>query len=464
MRTVTLALLGLLWAGVAEAATYYVATTGSDSNTCIQAQNINTPKRNIGGYGITTATGITCLTTPGDTLIVRDGTYVEAGIDIRVSGTAANPITIRAEHHLQAILSSISGNRCAPNIGIHASYVVIDGLRGQINPADPYCTPDSQTGAFARLWWSGNAPKLTGQQTTIYTGSVIRNCQIDAHRNRSVGIKTNQDNSIIENNVVHSSIEGQNANNIIFRNNYADTGDVWGDIVTCKSGARNCQIYNNTVHKTKEWMALVAGGNSGNIWDWDSSTGYECYNCVIYNNVVYVHAGLGAQAVGLIGCLNCKFFNNVIINGSLLLEAGGNQGIPPSPFPHNPVVVNNIFGCGGKPAHHYSVNTFTGTFTEDYNNFFNCTGTPSQAHPIIGDPRFVNVASDWHLLAGSPALSSGTAVSAVGYAGGNIPVNLAVDGTARVTPWDLGIYAQNGSSSGSSDVMPPTPPQNLTVR
>src|SRR5437867_6990414 len=38
---------GVLGAQVGEAATYYVATTGSDSNTCVQAQSPSTPKQTI---------------------------------------------------------------------------------------------------------------------------------------------------------------------------------------------------------------------------------------------------------------------------------------------------------------------------------------------------------------------------------------------------------------------------------
>jgi hypothetical protein len=51
---------------------YYVATNGSDSNTCTQAQNLQTPKRTI-------AAGITCLRANplGNRLEIRSGTYAE---------------------------------------------------------------------------------------------------------------------------------------------------------------------------------------------------------------------------------------------------------------------------------------------------------------------------------------------------------------------------------------------------
>lgn len=81
------------------AATYYVAQTGDDSNTCDQAQDSSTPKQTIGA-------GKGCLA-PSDTLIVKAGTYNETitsytspGIDgygIPSGSSWSNPTTIKAE-------------------------------------------------------------------------------------------------------------------------------------------------------------------------------------------------------------------------------------------------------------------------------------------------------------------------------------------------------------------------------
>jgi hypothetical protein len=419
-----------------EAATYYTKKTGNDGNSCAAAQNEATPK-------LTIIAGKNCLTSPGDTLIVGNGTYVEAGINMSVSGTLGNPITIRAQNNLQAILSSISGTTCAPNISFNASYIVIDGLRGQINAADPFCAPNSATGAFVRMWPG-------------FAGGTVKNCQVDAHPNRSVGIKSNQDNSLVENCHMHSSLEGFIGIDQVWRNNYIDTADAWGDLFTCKGGARNCQFYNNTLHKTGGWHALVLGGNSSCcMFD---GTGYECYNCVAYNNVVVMDSGSGQYAASLVACSNCSLFNNVFINASLSFEQGGSAGATPQIFPRNPTVKNNIFYCNGAAAHSSS-NSFTGTFTEDYNNFYNCSGTPSQAHSIVGDPRLVDPWSDWHLRAGSPAIGSGTLVSFLGFSGGVIDVSKDADGLLRIVPWSLGRYR----SLGTTDNTPPIAPTGLVV-
>lgn len=80
----------------AEAVTYYTAKTGSDSNSCTQAQSTATPK-------LTIAAGVGCLTAAGDKLQIRDGTYAES-LDTNVAGSPFalmpsgaswnNPVTI----------------------------------------------------------------------------------------------------------------------------------------------------------------------------------------------------------------------------------------------------------------------------------------------------------------------------------------------------------------------------------
>ena len=60
-------LIMLACSSLVQAATYYVATTGSDGATCASAQSPNTPRQTIAG-------GLACLA-GGDTLIFAAGTY-----------------------------------------------------------------------------------------------------------------------------------------------------------------------------------------------------------------------------------------------------------------------------------------------------------------------------------------------------------------------------------------------------
>ncbi|MDB5821356.1 MAG: uncharacterized protein JWR21_60, partial [Herminiimonas sp.] len=103
----------------------------------------------------------------------------------------------------------------------------------------------------------------------------------------------------------------------------------------------------------------------------------------------------------------------------------------------NPNLQNNIFVCNGAVA---LSGTSSGTQNFNHNDFYGCSGTPSQVQPVTGDPMFVNQASDWHLKPGSPAMNMGAAASITGFDGVAIDVSHDMNGVVRTAPWDLGIY------------------------
>ncbi len=72
-----------------QATTYYVATTGNDSNSCTQSQNANTPR-------LTIPAGVKCLA-GGDTLIIKAGTYTNQQITNPPAGTANQYTVIRGD-------------------------------------------------------------------------------------------------------------------------------------------------------------------------------------------------------------------------------------------------------------------------------------------------------------------------------------------------------------------------------
>src|SRR3989338_6169432 len=82
------AILG--FAKAASAATYYVAKTGSNSNTCAQAQTASTAK-------LTITAGLACLS-GGDTLKIRSGVYderINADLGINIpSGLSTSQRTV----------------------------------------------------------------------------------------------------------------------------------------------------------------------------------------------------------------------------------------------------------------------------------------------------------------------------------------------------------------------------------
>jgi hypothetical protein len=77
------------------AATIYVATTGSNTTTC---GPVATPCATI-AYAVGRVNGLGAANAPGSVIIVKNGTYNETSRStLTVSGTTANPITLKAEN------------------------------------------------------------------------------------------------------------------------------------------------------------------------------------------------------------------------------------------------------------------------------------------------------------------------------------------------------------------------------
>jgi len=279
--------------------------------------------------------------------------------------------------------------------------------------------------------------------------------RIDGSSARSHAVKSTQDYALVETSILYSGIEVLNANSNVIRNNEIIGGDAWGASLVAKGGARNFEAYNNVVHIQSVWgQGIVLGGTTGTQWLYDPSSGIEAYNSVAYNNVVINEASGTALSYGMMGATDSALFNNVMKGGTLYLQGSGGSGKTPV----NPTIKNNIFTCTG--AQVLGQWSYTGQLSLDYNNFFNCSGVPTQAHPITGDPMFVNPSADWHLAPGSPAINSGTSVEVRGFKGEALTVNRDKDGKTRTTPWDLGIYETN---SVTGDTTPPNAPSNLRL-
>ena len=116
-------LLLVLLAPVVEAATYYVATTGNDSNDGSSGSPWRNPQK--------------CTQTPiaaGDTCIVRDGTYTDTDNYVvlanTVAGTSSNPITIKSENYRGAVISipTTASNTVSRGFYINKNYFIIEGF------------------------------------------------------------------------------------------------------------------------------------------------------------------------------------------------------------------------------------------------------------------------------------------------------------------------------------------------
>jgi hypothetical protein len=262
-------------------------------------------------------------------------------------------------------------------------------------------------------------------------------------------------NMVVANNVisgmVHEGIDVMDASGMVVRDNHVyDVGRVG---VMVKGGARNAQIYNNWVQaKTRPMdVAMGVGGVScaGCAY---STSGYEAYNTVAWNNIVSSDVK-GNIRIGLMlqGTIDSAFLNNVVLGAKIALDThrgGDPNGVGGTPWTAasvRPTFKNNILAdCT------VSATQFVGgesTRLVDYNLVSNCPAPPVQAHGAIGDPKFVNRASDWHLQPGSAAIGRGVAITAwPSYSDSRTPASPASnltadrDGQPRSTPWDIGAY------------------------
>ena len=125
---VLLALGFVLIPALAHSTTYYVATTGSDSNTCTQAQNPGTPKRTINA-------ALNCLGTAayagaGHTVQVAAGTYVETINNNLPGGSSwSAPFTLEAATIGTVTLQPpVGAGRCMTIAAAGSQYAIISGL------------------------------------------------------------------------------------------------------------------------------------------------------------------------------------------------------------------------------------------------------------------------------------------------------------------------------------------------
>ncbi|MDB5855703.1 MAG: uncharacterized protein JWR22_3744 [Herminiimonas sp.] len=402
--------------------TYYVSTSGNDAS----AGSQSAPWRTIQKAANTLVAG--------DTAVLLDGTYEEGSINFTHSGTAAKPITFRAQNKWQAILGSTSG--CNPGFSISASYITVKDIRFSTSARNVECGIYTSTNVAIRAWNSVDASP--SNPTTGNVGFVADGIKVDGGPARSEGVKSNQDFTIIQNSESGNALEIFNSKNSIIRNNVVTGQDIAGVSILAKGGVRSAQIYNNVVHNTfKGGYAIYMGGYSCDTCFFDQSAKIEAYNSVAYNNVVINESGGSMYGLIFAGASNSAFFNNVVIGGGVAMLPGGHNAGFQAPT-KNPTLQNNILVCKGAAA---LTGTYTGALTVNFNNFTGCSGTPSQAQPVTGDPMFVNQASDWHLKPGSPAMNKGAAISFADYDGIAIDVSRDMNGAVSTSPRNLGVYS-----------------------
>ncbi|MEA2064555.1 MAG: right-handed parallel beta-helix repeat-containing protein [Gemmatimonadota bacterium] len=290
--------------------TLYLSTSGDDSAAEGHGVEFRTLKR-----------AVSCLE-PGDTLIVKNGTY-EGGVKIQIAATAEAPVLIRGKS-LGAVISG-SGSEIDAIRVQDASHVIIDRLTvreatragisirfsNHIRITRCLCTDNSTWGIFTSfaddIHFERNECCRSKEQHGIYHSKsgdrfVIRGNLV--HDNRMNGIHINSNTvipgalihwGIVEKNIIYGNGKGGGGsinmahvqdvlvhNNLIY-NNYANSITVYQDTGTFEQGSKRVLIMGNTIYfqpgtgrsginiqTTSEKVVLagnifITGGSRGNL-------------------------------------------------------------------------------------------------------------------------------------------------------------------------------------------------------
>jgi hypothetical protein len=337
-------------------ATYYVSTSGSDSNAGTAAAPLRTITK---AYSKASA---------GTVIIVMPGTYTDYqsgwGLHLGSSGTATAPIYLCSQTRGAAIIDGQYASDRNQAVYIDGSYNVLDG----------FAITGGPHGGIS-IWANGN--------------QLLRN-EIHHNGNRSnvSSTPTNGQDGVYSNDGTSDNVYLQNY--IHDNGRLTDTTYYKFDHGLYLCGNNERVIDNISVHNAS--MGLQIAGYT------------TVTNMKVYNNVFSFNGGSGMVLWMDLNGLDIK--NNIIFgnqkNGIYDCSATGGGVV----IDHNVVYGNNASNNGYA---NYALSDQCGSVTFSY----------TLGSTVASDPRFTNAStsysqqSDFQLQTGSPAIDAGLALSAV---------------------------------------------------
>jgi hypothetical protein len=375
-------------------ATYYVATTGSDSSPGTKADPFRTIRR-----------GASVLT-PGATLYIRVGSYTES-IDnndytIPPGISWSTPVTIAGYPGETVILKPVGTCTVLNLLNPSLQYVifrdiVLDGI--DLVRSQETCVVISMSPGTHHLRLQNLEVKNSPWHGILAAGRFHEFTNLKVHHNGgwvqvngiSPGVNgayLTTDDSIIDG--------GEYYNNMCIGVRFFDSDPSQS---SDNNIVRNARLHDNGVGHGLDGTSTCPSGGSGSL--------LGGVNNVAYNNLIYQNLA-GLQVVSANSALGMKVYNNTFYkNGNGINIDAGSVGV---------ALINNII--------YQATNTIVdaGTNTTISNNLQDT------------DPKFANAdASDFHILTGSPAIDAGTTLSVI------------IDDFARVPrpqglQYDIGAY------------------------
>jgi parallel beta-helix repeat protein len=263
---------------VATAATYYVATTGSNTNPGSQSQPFRTIDQ-----------GVSVLRA-GDTLYIRQGTYTNQSIgcpsEVPVpSGTSwSNAVTIAGYPGETVTLTGYHVGLCLFNV----SYLIVDNL-----------IIDASRGGNSGIFFNCDVHHIRFQNGEVKNspddtlvfgcGSHVEVLNSKIHNAAAYGFYWGGQDSVFDGNEV-----------------YDNAGFAFHIYSAGSTAVNNNIVSNNVIHGNG--FGYLSGANIYGGLIISHGTGNQVDNNIIYDNF----AGIGVDY----GCTNCQVSNNIIYNNA----------------------------------------------------------------------------------------------------------------------------------------------------
>jgi parallel beta helix pectate lyase-like protein/purple acid phosphatase-like protein len=308
----------------ASASTYYVSTSGNDSNAGTQSA----PFRHL-------SKGAAAATQPGDTVIVMDGTYDNEGqvapnyvVTLYYSGTSGNPITFQAQHRGMAILDSMNTSTTTACNGAYsyfnlynASFIVIQGFVIQRGCNEGIHSNDNAHDIVIKqnvIQYIGNHTNTTQiGMDGIYLNNSEYNFTFDSNTFHDIGRTSGQTQLHFDHGIYTHA-----ATVTIINNTFYNMNAGWS--IQLADGASNMLIANNTFA-----FPNTGDGESGQIMWWGGNTNVTVRNNIFYNPNTSAMTQYAATISG------CVFDHNLVYPASSVMD---------SSFPCS--VTSNVLGSG----------------------------------------------------------------------------------------------------------------------
>jgi parallel beta-helix repeat protein len=388
-----LVLLLMLVPPPAWATFYWVSPAGNNGNAC-SAIDSTSASTDPGTYRQSIGSGSGCLA-PGDTLMVKSGTYNEAPSFPGGTGESTRKI-YQAQNQLGVIVQP------GGNYTITSSWITIQGF--VFNGADISISTDASNGLHVRLQ---NGEVRNAPSSCIFGGGgspqYLELINMHVHH---CGLAD-------QCNPAHPTFTGEchgiyisSHNNLIDGGNWHDCSNLYGGycLHLYSGGWSHSTVRNVTIHDN-------VGPACGSFY----GTNNDYYNNVFYNN----------RGGFIVNDSNSRYFNNTISGNNV--SGGGNVGFSMSGGSSNQFRNNIIYGNNGG-SHEGSV---SGTSSDNLCNSINTLCTDQ------GNPGFISTAGGNFRIAtaGSPAVGAGQNLYSFG-------ITTDADGLPRppINPFTIGAY------------------------